>query len=103
MSESESIVPPPVTFPGRGPAVNPSNRFERLHVACDAETWQCDLDGVPDERPDPRTHFFHDATESLLTKNDSPDIPFAYGMNVYRGCEHGCMLFSNQKKWFFIK
>ncbi len=59
-------------------------------MACDAETWQSDLDGVPDERPDPRTQFFHDATESLLTRNDSPDIPFAYGMNVYRGCEHGC-------------
>jgi DNA repair photolyase len=90
MPESNPVVPPPGAFPGRGPAINPPNRFERLHVACDAETWQCDLDGVPDERPDPRTQFFHDATESLLTRNDSPDIPFAYGMNAYRGCEHGC-------------
>ena len=31
-----------------------------------------------------------DATESLLTPNQSPDIPFAMGMNAYRGCEHGC-------------
>jgi DNA repair photolyase len=85
-----SALPTPPAIPGRGPAINPANRFERLHVACDAETWQSDLDGVPDERPDPRTQFFHDATESLLTRNDSPDIPFAYGMNAYRGCEHGC-------------
>jgi len=80
----------PAAIPGRGPAINPPNRFERLHVACDAETWQTDLDGMPDERPDPRTQFFYDATESILARNDSPDIPFSYGINAYRGCEHGC-------------
>ncbi|ATC64213.1 radical SAM protein [Nibricoccus aquaticus] len=90
MSEPDPVAQPSVAFLGRGPAINPPNRFERLHVACDVETWQCDVEGLPDERPDPRTEFFHDATESLLTRNDSPDIPFAYGMNVYRGCEHGC-------------
>jgi len=90
MSDSASPVSPPAAIPGRGPAINPPNRFERLHVACDADTWQSDLDGVPDERPDPRTQFFHDATETILTRNDSPDIPFTYGLNAYRGCEHGC-------------
>lgn len=89
---SEPILPAylPPAIPGRGSPINPPNRFERLHVSCDADTWQTDLDGVPDERPDPRTRFFHDATESILTRNDSPDIPFTYGLNAYRGCEHGC-------------
>jgi DNA repair photolyase len=80
----------PAAIAGRGPAINPPNRFERLHVECDAQTWQSDLDGMPDERPDPRTQFFYDATESILARNDSPDIPFSYGINAYRGCEHGC-------------
>src|SRR5688572_11922623 len=77
---------PPVPYsaiPGRGANVNPPNRFERLHV-------EADPDCPPDERPHPRTEFYHDATESLLTRNDSPDVGFMYGLNSYRGCEHGC-------------
>jgi DNA repair photolyase len=78
---------PPAPLPRRGATVNPPNRFERLHLAPDADAWAgC----PPEERPHPRTEFYFDGTESLLTKNDSPDIPFTWGMNVYRGCEHGC-------------
>jgi DNA repair photolyase len=69
--------------PGRGAQINPPNRFERLWV-------EPDPDWPPDERPNPRTQFFYDATDSLLTKNDSPDVGFTYGLNSYRGCEHGC-------------
>jgi DNA repair photolyase len=74
---------PHAPFAGRGANVNPPNRFERLHV-------ELDRDLEPEERPSPRTQFFDDGTESLLTKNDSPDVGFAYGINAYRGCEHGC-------------
>ena len=63
--------------------MNPPNRFERLHV-------EADPDCPPEERPNPRTEYYYDATESLLTKNDSPDVGFMYGLNSYRGCEHGC-------------
>jgi DNA repair photolyase len=73
-------------LPGRGVAFNPPNRFERLHLAPDP-----DAEALPEEeRPHPRTEFFHDGTESILTHNDSPDIPFTVGLNPYRGCEHGC-------------
>lgn len=68
---------------GRGSSINPPNRFERLHVVADEEC-------SPDERPHPRTQFFEDGTKSLLNKNTSPDVPFTYGLNCYRGCEHGC-------------
>ena len=74
---------PPAGLPGRGASINPPNRFERLHL-------EADPDCPPDERPHPRTQFFFDATTSLLTKNDSPDVGFSYGLNSYRGCEHGC-------------
>ena len=28
--------------------------------------------------------------EPLSSENDSPDVPFRYSLNPYRGCEHGC-------------
>ncbi|MBC8009721.1 MAG: PA0069 family radical SAM protein [Burkholderiales bacterium] len=78
--------PPPV---GRGTGLHPANRFARIHVAPDP-----DADLGPDHDPDadshPRTQFFDDATETILSRNDSPDVGFAYGINPYRGCEHGC-------------
>jgi DNA repair photolyase len=37
-----------------------------------------------------QTEFFIDETQSVLVKNTSPDIPFEYSINPYRGCEHGC-------------
>jgi DNA repair photolyase len=27
---------------------------------------------------------------SIITENDSPDIPFRWSINPYRGCQHGC-------------
>lgn len=70
-------------IPGRGASVNPPNRFEPLHLEPDPEC-------PPEERPHPHTQFFIDGTESLLSRNDSPDLPFTVGLNPYRGCEHGC-------------
>ena len=81
MSEPPPPSLPPI--PGRGAPINPPNRFEPLIL-------EPDPDCPPEERPHPRTQFFFDASESLLTKNDSPDLPFSIGLNPYRGCEHGC-------------
>lgn len=81
MHTSPAAPSPPI--PGRGASGNPPNRFERLQLAPDP-------DCPPEERPHPRTEYFFDATESVLTENDSPDIPYTFGLNPYRGCEHGC-------------
>ncbi len=73
--------------PGRGTARNPANRFERTHTARDpddAEQWN------PAEQSAPSTTFTDDRTRSVITYNDSPDIPFNASLNPYRGCEHGC-------------
>lgn len=37
-----------------------------------------------------RTEFFADESQSILATNDSPDVPFDFSANPYRGCEHGC-------------
>lgn len=74
---------------GRGTSENPTNRFERLSVARDLEH----LDPADSEEFTARkvpTQYFADLTQSLITKNDSPDIPFTYSLNPYRGCAHGC-------------
>lgn len=68
---------------GRGAGGNPPNRFEKIHVERDA-------DRDPAEDPSPKTQFLRDLSQSIITYNDSPDIPFGAGVNPYRGCEHGC-------------
>jgi len=69
---------------GRGAAGNPANRFEPLHLERD-EDWN------PQEDPAPTTHFFRDASKTIINYNDSPDIGFKASINPYRGCEHGCI------------
>lgn len=48
-----------------------------------------DIDWIG-EPPPARLEVFHDRTREILSVNDSPDIPFRYGVNPYRGCFHGC-------------
>jgi DNA repair photolyase len=38
----------------------------------------------------PRTQFLRDHSQSVISYNDSPDLPFRASINPYRGCEHGC-------------
>jgi DNA repair photolyase len=40
--------------------------------------------------PDARLAVYEDRTRSILSKNDSPDVPFTWSVNPYRGCFHGC-------------
>ncbi len=37
-----------------------------------------------------RTHVTEERARSVISRNDSPDIPFSQSLNPYRGCEHGC-------------
>jgi DNA repair photolyase len=71
---------------GRGASINPPNRFERLSIAPPGPDESID---PGEDRPLPTT-FFRDSSRSVLSRNDSPDIPFTYSLNPYRGCEHGC-------------
>ena len=80
-----------VPAPGRGTALNPANRFERLTVEADPDYAEFDEHGVPVERPHPRTQFYEDATETILNHYDSPDLGAGWSLNPYRGCEHGCV------------
>jgi DNA repair photolyase len=77
---------------GRGAPFNPANRFEELHLEADADAdASLSAEDVLALQSAPKTKFFKDKTQSVLTHNDSPDVGFDTGINPYRGCEHGCI------------
>lgn len=89
VSEKEQFPKHADSAPGRGTRLNPKNRFEEIEIVSEAEYAQS-ADWDESDRRVP-TRWFEDRTKSILSKNDSPDIPFAYSVNPYRGCEHGCV------------
>lgn len=69
---------------GRGASNDPLNRFDSLRVEADEDAWV-------DEDPRPlKTVFLKDDSQTVLTPNVANDLSFDYGLNPYRGCEHGC-------------
>lgn len=77
------MIQPDQTIRGRGVPSNPTNRFALVSRE------RCE-DYDPSEDPSPRTQLIPDVSATIITYNDSPDIPFTASVNVYRGCEHGC-------------
>ncbi|MCL4222441.1 MAG: PA0069 family radical SAM protein [Phycisphaerales bacterium] len=74
---------------GRGSAVNPPNRFEKVGLTIDGEY----LDEVAAEHPQGRqvrTQILADIARTIINPVESPDLPFCWTINPYRGCEHGC-------------
>lgn len=78
---------PPIR--GRGAQSQPANPY--LSVITEAD--YADLE--PDDEliaasAKPRTEYLEDQSQSIISENNSPDIPFRYSLNPYRGCQHGC-------------
>ena len=74
---------------GRGAAIDPPNRFEKLHAEADLEHLD-PHDEALGELPRLATQFLPDHSKTIIAENDSPDVAFRYSINPYRGCEHGC-------------
>lgn len=74
---------------GRGSQINPPNRFSKIEFEEDLEYLEHDADALQAVRAT-KTEYFVDDARSIVSENDSPDIPFRYSLNVYRGCSHGC-------------
>ncbi|HEY8520331.1 MAG TPA: PA0069 family radical SAM protein [Gammaproteobacteria bacterium] len=76
----------PHPLKGRGALSNPPGRFERSTRESYDDGW------YREEAPDSvATSVQPDSARRVITRNDSPDIPFEYSINPYRGCEHGCI------------
>lgn len=76
---------------GRGAASNREGRFEPVRVEAEDDGWPGDPEGEDLQPARPRTTVSEERARSILSHNDSPDIPFEHSINVYRGCEHGCV------------
>jgi DNA repair photolyase len=73
-------------YSGRGALSNPQPRFlqkgsERVDDGWFHEEVAASI--ATQVRPEP--------ARSIISHNDSPDIPFEQSINPYRGCEHGCV------------
>jgi len=79
--------PIPEAIKTRGAASNPEGRFETRTREDFDDGWLLD---EPD-RPRPDTTVTPEASRSIITRNQSPDIGFEQSINPYRGCEHGCI------------
>ncbi len=71
---------------GRGAIGNVDGRFAQRVVEAVDDGWY--RDGEP--APHPATQVTDESARSIISQNDSPDLPFAQSINPYRGCEHGC-------------
>jgi len=69
---------------GRGAVISPDGRFDAWQREAAEDGWWME------EEDAPATALIVDTAKSVITYNDSPDIPYDRSINPYRGCEHGC-------------
>jgi len=73
---------------GRGATTSPRPRF----VAASVEPFDDGWGGLDEPAPDRiATEVKSERARTIVTRNDSPDVPFSASINPYRGCEHGCI------------
>lgn len=66
---------------GRGSLSNRGSRLQPFTAQWD--------DGLAAARPD--TECRPVTARSIISRNNSPDVPFCQSINPYQGCEHGCV------------
>nr|WP_241024785.1 PA0069 family radical SAM protein [Burkholderia sp. Ac-20365] len=86
----EYPIAPPAPRKGRGAVTNVQGRYELDQREAVDDGWIAESEEEWG-RPALRTQVFEERAKSILTHNQSPDIPFSVSLNPYRGCEHGCI------------
>jgi DNA repair photolyase len=81
MSDDNIIVSQRRVHKGRGALSNRGSRYQPTAVEWD--------DGITG--PTPVTECRPVTARSIISRNNSPDIPFSQSINPYQGCEHGCV------------
>nr|WP_321510201.1 PA0069 family radical SAM protein [uncultured Celeribacter sp.] len=83
--QERGSLPLGLTVRARGSRSNTVGRFEKLARETFIDGW----DAVPDQTV-LRTTTVDERPRKIISRNDSPDVPFDRSVNPYRGCEHGC-------------
>lgn len=75
----------PSNTKGRGTTDNRDSRFSEVEREEVNDGW------YHDDMPPLRTEVSIESPRTIITRNQSPDLPFSQSINAYRGCEHGCI------------
>lgn len=67
-----------------------STRFDLPSREVDGD-WRDYVETLDGPQVKLRTTVTEERPKSILTFNQSPDVPFDRSVNAYRGCEHGCV------------
>jgi len=78
---------------GRGATDNLQGRYELDQRLAYDDGWpeEVEAGADADTAPQLRTEVYEEHAKSILSRNQSPDVPFSVSLNPYRGCEHGCI------------
>ncbi len=85
---------------GRGATENPASRYLARRSEPVDDGWHATVTSGSEEElreqlgpkpPRTKTELYPDRTVTLITRNQSPDVPFDRSINPYKGCEHGCI------------
>jgi len=74
---------PHVTYKGRGSVSKAPGRFATRQVQFDESEQATEMG--------PNTEVRAMSAASIISHNESPDVPFDRSINPYLGCEHGCI------------
>ena len=73
----------PQAHKGRGAVSRNAGRFASLTI---------ESEEAPDHESErPETTLRPMRARSIISSNNSPDVPFDHSINPYQGCEHGCV------------
>ncbi len=79
---------------GRGAGGDPANRFEPISLEVlpeRLEELRVESESNGGRGVKVGTRVFVDRARTIINRVDSPDLGFAWTINPYRGCEHGCV------------
>ncbi|MEM7455967.1 MAG: PA0069 family radical SAM protein [Planctomycetota bacterium] len=72
-----------------GSKIDPPNRYESVHREADLDHVAWDTEYL--EQIEKRNiEYIPDTSKTIVSENRSPDIPFRFSINPYRGCVHAC-------------
>jgi len=87
---AEHVMLPPAPLKaqkGRGAVSNLQGRYELNTREAYDDGWERE----EEEAAPWKTQVTDEIAKSILSRNQSPDLPFSVSLNPYRGCEHGCI------------